>query len=138
MKKLICLVLAMIFTISFSACGKKKEPVLPAVEIDYETIYSDFFSNRVAGEQNHTGKNYRISGAVVDAIWENYISLTIHFDNLYTKPGDIAGYTYNYVNIYYDETQLDTVAKLSVGDTISFEGVCENEDNFNNCKIIIE
>lgn len=114
MKKFICLLLVLVMTFSFSACGGYEpiEPTTsaPAVEMDLKIINNDYENNELNARETHEGKRYKIM-AKVNRISDNYVNVS---------PLNING-SYS-VYLYYKNTEYDFVRSISKDDIITFEG----------------
>lgn len=124
MKKLICFILVIVFTFSFSACGgtertvgenNVKKSYAPASEIDPMDIFFDYHKNQVTAEETHIGQRYKITDVKVSNITEEYVYITQEID--------MGQYC---IKLIYDKSQLDYVKTITTGDTITFEGTLTN------------
>lgn len=122
-KKLICLVMAFIFTFTLVGCNdnktkkeEKTEEEVTAVSLNLSEFYSDIVKNKLAAEEEYLGNRY---------------FLTAEITSIYD--GEIYCFNYEYVpeldrnvriefKLYYKHNQRDYVLGLSAGDTIKFEG----------------
>lgn len=115
MKKFICLMLVLVITFSFSACGSYEpiEPTTsaPATEIEPETIFSDYYNNQLTADEKYLGQRYKITDVTVSSVNEEYVYIE----------QKIVGGKYC-IELIYDKSQLDYVKSLSKGDLVAFEG----------------
>lgn len=117
MKKFICLLLVIVLTFSFSACGGYEpiEPTTyayaPATEIEPETIFSDYYNNQITADEKYLGQRYKIIDVTVSSVNEEYVYIE----------QKIVGGKYC-ITLTYDKSQLDYVKSLSRGVLVSFEG----------------
>ena len=113
MKKFICLLLVLVITFSFSACGgyEPAEPTTsaPAVEMNLMTIGGHFQNNEIYARETHEGKRYKIT-AKVERVSEDYVIVTSLLHDGFS------------VYLYYNNSQIDFVRGISRGDIITFEG----------------
>ena len=120
-KKLLCIVLALISVFAFYACektdnNKEKEEdttYAPATAMELNTIYADFQKNELNAKDTHIGQRYKITAEVYE-ITENNVKVST--DIVY--PGHTGSFA---VTLEY-EGQLDFVKTLSRGNTVTFEG----------------
>ena len=107
-KKLLCIVIALISIFAFNACEKT---YTPATEMDLITIMLDFCDNKLNAKENHEGQRYRITATATSDITEDYVVVT-----QYTDAGSFR------VELYYNEDQIEFVKTLTRDDTVTFEG----------------
>ena len=117
MKKFICLLLVIVLTFSFSACGGYEpiEPTTyayaPATEIEPETIFSDYYNNQITADEKYLGQRYKIIDVTVSSVNEEYVYIE----------QKIVGGKYC-ITLTYDKSQLDYVKSLSRRVLVAFEG----------------
>lgn len=107
-KKLICIVLALIFILSLNACNNKKS-YPPAKNISIETIHLDYKKNEIVAKETHIGQRYRITSHVND----------ISEDEVVVK--ELVDIAYIYVHLKYKD-QKDFVRNITTDNIITFEG----------------
>ena len=116
-KKLLCVVIALISVFAFNACGKtdsnkeKEENTTypPAKNISIETIHLDYKKNEIVAKETHIGQRYRITSYVND----------ISEDEVVVK--ELVDIAYIYVHLKYKD-QKDFVRNITTDNIITFEG----------------
>lgn len=103
-KKLLCVVIALISVFAFNACQKKELP--PAQVMTIKKIISDYKGNALRAEETHMGKRYKCNAQVV-AVKEDYVYAKVWAGS---------------VCLYYNKDQKEFVMNLSEDDVITFEG----------------
>lgn len=126
-KKLLCIVLALISVFAFNACGKtdsnkeKEEDTTyaPATAMELNTIYADFYDNELNAKESHEGQRYKITATATE-ITETHIIVTEKIVHPACLTGSFR------VTVNFDESQLEFVKTLSRGNTVTFEGTLSN------------
>lgn len=119
MKKLICIIMAMLFVFGFSACSgsnaeTENKTYAPATVMDLNTIFADFYNNEMKAKETHEGQRYRITATATD-ITENSVTVTEDIKHPYS----VGSFR---ITLYFDESQIDFIKSLSRGNTVTFEG----------------
>ena len=118
MRKIICVILVFVLAFSFSACGgnteKEPETYAPAVEMDLNIIYGDYYDNEMNAEETHIGKRYKITAKATD-ISEDSVTVTQDI----VHPNTIGSFK---IDLHFSEDQIEFVKTLSRGNTVTFEG----------------
>lgn len=113
-KKLLCIIIALISIFAFNACEKndnnktkeEDETYPPAQVMTIERIREDYEENALRAEETHMGKRYKCNAQVV-SVNEDYVYAQVW-----------AGH----VSLYYNKDQKGFVMNLSEDDVITFEG----------------
>lgn len=111
-----------------STVPETKAPVVigkDAPTIDYEfvdimTLLDEYQTNEVAADQKYKDKFVKVSGKVKD-IGKDILN------NIYVCVNDGTDLTWEYAQCYFsDQSEVDKVANLAVGDTITLYGKVGN------------
>lgn len=111
-----------------STVPETKAPVVvgkDAPTIDYEfvdimTLLDEYQTNEVAADQKYKDKFVKVSGKVKD-IGKDILN------NIYVCVNDGTDLTWEYAQCYFsDQSEVDKVANLTVGDTITLYGKVGN------------
>ena len=111
-----------------STVPETKAPVVigkDAPTIDYEfvdimTLLDEYQTNEVAADQKYKDKFVKVSGKVKD-IGKDILN------NIYVCVNDGTDLTWEYAQCYFsDQSEVDKVANLAVGDTIALYGKVGN------------
>lgn len=120
-KKMLCIVLALISIMSLNACGgnsggekKETDTYPPAKVTKIKKIFADYDENALRADDTHLGQRYRCN-AQVEEIKEGYVNARVW-----------AGH----VTLYYNSDQKDFVMNLSEADVITFEGTFTEGKDF--------
>ena len=89
-----------------------------AIKITAKELVSEYTENSVGAAQKYKGKLLEITGVVseVDTDW---------YDEVYVAIGSGDRWEWNEVKCYFkDQAQIDKVAQLRKGDTVTIIGTC--------------
>ncbi|MBQ8766547.1 MAG: hypothetical protein IJZ16_07060 [Clostridia bacterium] len=106
----------------------------PEEVITFEEIYTDYQRNELAADDKYKGNRYKITGTIQ----------TVNDGGLNGLFGELSVTVIAYANgtqcflwcTFDEETQRDALTKVSMGDTITFEGTCESWGNWHDCEIV--
>ena len=126
-KKLLCIVLALISVFAFNACGKNgtTEEFPPAEKLHLPTLFDDYYSNHLAADEKYIGNRYRVT-TKFDNASEEYV-VAGHYQ-YYPNNRHIDDEVWVDFNLKYIKNQRDAVLGFSEGDSIVFEGTLTRAD----------
>jgi hypothetical protein len=129
----------------------KDEPLPPSQEISIVELHNAYESNPLVADDNHKGNRYKFTGtldSIDDTVYSGWYSSTEVVANIVTDEillGDeiVCSVTvkendkkYHLWCIFDEETQRESLTKVTIGETITFEGTCTDWGNYKDCIII--
>ena len=129
----------------------KDEPLPPAQEISIVELHNAYESNPLVADDNHKGNRYKFTGtldSIDDTVYSGWYSSTEIVANIVTDEillGDeivcsvtikVDNKNYHLWCIFDEETQRESLTKVTIGETITFEGTCTDWGNYKDCVIV--
>lgn len=112
------------------------EPTIPAEAVLISEVKAEYDKNTLAADDLYKGNRYRITGTI-ESIGDG--GLNGVFGELSVTVIVEEGENNYYLWCTFDEeTQRDALSKLTMGDTITFEGTCESWGNWHDCELVEE
>ena len=105
------------------------------LNVTYEEIYNSYKSNELQADDLYSGNRYRITATVKDINSDGLFNLTGGATlNLRVEVGDAIAV----LLAEFEKDQEEALKKVTVGDTVVFEGTCISEGAWTDCKIVEE
>lgn len=120
-----------------SSAPEQTEPTEEPVNLSvtYDEIYLAYKENEIAAKDKYQHKRYRITAKIDDIQSNGLFGLGKGADLLVERR---VGNTIVYFGAYFEKDQRESIKKVKVGDTITFDGRCVSAGTFSECKIVLE
>ena len=118
-----------------SLCGKERQLTIPKLEhkVTFDEIYHAYKQNELAADDKYQGNRYEITAKINGMTNDGLLNLT--GGAMLTMETQVDN-TIVFFYAEFEKDQEDALKKVSVGDTITFEGKCLDAGNWSDCELI--